>query len=139
MSDSNVDYALKGELMDALVDELIGSALDYAVAQALGMPILVSKYYARYDIYVHPDMPDNLGRIYRPSESWEDAGVLMNRFKPSLLNMGKYFLGRMENEGSIIEAKGSRYCEAICRTVVKSLQGETVKIPKSVLSCMHNE
>ncbi|WP_338568768.1 phage protein NinX family protein [Pseudomonas canadensis] len=122
------------EFVEVKTQDLSGAALDWAVAKAEGMPALI---YPTDPHYVYIDMPGRGCGPYMPSHAWFEGGPLIEKYK---LDIG----APMENQNGPWNAatewahplgyKGDTPLIAACRAIVASILGETVSVPKELLS-----
>ncbi|MBL7231423.1 MAG: DUF2591 domain-containing protein [Pseudomonas sp.] len=122
------------EFVEVKTSELTGAALDWAVAKAEGMPALI---YPTDPHYVYIDMPGRGCGPYMPSHAWFEGGPLIEKYK---LDIG----APMENQNGPWNAatewahplgyKGDTPLIAACRAIVASVLGDTVSVPKELLS-----
>jgi hypothetical protein len=131
----------KVEMVEVKTSELVGAALDWAVAQAVGKAVAVKKSMGGA-MLIYPD-DAKLARIYQitsnpymPSENWEQGGKLIEEYTD-----GPHRNDELR-ENEYIDVDEPWYCEsgvhwdagptpliAACRCIVKSKLGETVQVP----------
>lgn len=125
--------------MEINVNELSGSALDWAVAKACG---LLGDH-----IYTMAAMPDGECRrpvfidgesIYSPSTDWAQGGPLADRFRPDLeTGNDDKLLALLHNDiddkHPLIMCQGETYLIALCRVIVADRMGSVVNVPDELL------
>lgn len=112
--------------------ELIGAALDWAVAKADGGEYKPYQFASNidapfWDACVFPD-----GRAFstfRPSTDWSQGGPLIQKYQIAYLRDGEDYvavINRMEDEGF---GSGSNHLIAAMRAIVAAKLGDVVSVP----------
>lgn len=119
------------EFIEIKTAELTGAALDWAVAKAEGVEISLS------GAHPHAVVDGRLVGYYAPSSKWNQGGPLIEKYK---LDIG----APLENKNGPWNAatewahpmgyKGDTPLIAACRAIVASVLGDTVSVPKELLS-----
>lgn len=134
------------DFVDVKTSEMTGAALDWAVAQAEKVDGLVIRkgrpaFERDFDPDCWADEADieafKCWRFYTPSTDWGQGGPLIEKYK---LDIG----APMENQNGPWSAatewahplgyKGDTPLIAACRAIVASVLGDTVSVPKELLS-----
>jgi hypothetical protein len=130
------------------VSDLTGAALDWAVANALGLTIRSKDsvagdrtgFYAvgaSYNYFWKDSQPERPVESYywwSPSESWKDCGPLIDQHSAIFLScMGQI---RAEILGGV--GMGENHKVAICRAIVAAKFGKTIDIPLELLHGYNN-
>lgn len=122
------------DMIEVKTAELIGPALDWAVAQAEGLTALI---YKCEHPYIYIDSPGRGCGPYLPSHAWFEGGPLIEKYK---LDIG----APMEGEnfttwsaytewGSPMGSMGGTPLVAACRAIVTAKLGEAVQVPKELM------
>ncbi|RMV44463.1 DUF2591 domain-containing protein [Pseudomonas syringae group genomosp. 3] len=123
--------------------DLVGAALDWAVAIAENLTAIVSppQYGNPHLVCVMGDYFSRGSRRYSPSTDWSQCGPLIHREAIELTPADKYdefgnqWLAHMVGSGcDLISQEGDTPLIAACRAIVASVLGETVSVPKELLS-----
>jgi len=131
------------DLIEVRVSNLIGSALDWAVAMAEGFG---TDPECRTTIWRTRTDPTSVsirgaaeGFGYRPSSNWEHGGPLIDKYlgsvhhSPHLEDSNcQYSAGPA---GAGIWLYGPTALVAFCRTLVITKLGDTVQVPKELMPC----
>ncbi|MEE5138691.1 phage protein NinX family protein [Pseudomonas alliivorans] len=122
------------EFVEVKTADLVGAALDWAVAKVAGVELAL--------VGAHPHIVVD-GRLlgnYRPSTSWNQGGPLIETravtLTPFAINFGgapSYWLAQPWDE-RCLPVDGPTPLVAACRAIVASVLGETVSVPKELLS-----
>ncbi|WP_445672652.1 phage protein NinX family protein [Pseudomonas inefficax] len=128
------------DLIEVRVSNLVGAALDWAVAQVEG--IETSWRYGRELVKVHDrggiKLVESIRSIYSPSIDWSQGGPLVDKHH-----------GGLHYEAHLADANfryssgpgrtgfwcyGPTALIAFCRGLVKAKLGDTVQVPKELIS-----
>ena len=142
-------------LVEVKTAELIGPALDWAVAKAIGWkePIygVGAIYYIAQDNFLSmekpdPDEPDDVTAPHHfnhyeqwsPSRIWNQGGVLIEKYKPDLqTTSGGEFAAYLNNDTAcpdpLIFENGPTYLVALCRAIVAAKIGDVVSVPAELV------
>lgn len=118
------------KLVKLKVEQLMGPALDWAVAKAVGGNPWVSPFGGvGFDSDCWALAP------YQPSISWDHCGPLIERFNIGLTVMnGSWLATEGEHSGGCGEScYGGNQREAACRAIVLSQLGEEVEVPETLV------
>ncbi|MCK0547904.1 phage protein NinX family protein [Pseudomonas syringae pv. aptata] len=116
------------ELVEVKTPDLVGTALDWAVAKVEGVEL------ALVGDYPHVVVGGRLLGNYRPSTNWSQCGPLIEKYKP------EFEVNRFNDtvwarlQGSDLKSRGETHLIAACRAIVALVLGETVSVPKELLS-----
>lgn len=124
--------------------ELVGNALDWAVAQAIGKDVAVSRQYAdggrRVVVWYHHGRNGIDGRSYCPSEHWSDGGPLLKEYAIGFVGIatqsGGAWRAFSSPEDKSYEGIGPDHLVAACRLVVGAELGETVEVPEQLVQAV---
>lgn len=139
------------DLIETKTADLTGEALNWSVAKALGLHAYLAEpnYGNPHSVMIHGKKP---GRFlpfqerYMPSEDWRQGGPLIeqlniqtsyngNGFSKS--PTGKYwcaYVCKPNGEEERPSGGGPTPLIAACRAIVASVLGDTVSVPKELLS-----
>lgn len=119
------------EFVEMKTQDLSGAALDWSVARADGVEISLA------GAHPHAVVGGRLVGNYAPSTNWNQGGPLIEKYK---LDIG----APLENKSGPWNAatewahpmgyKGDTPLVAACRAIVASSLGETVSVPRELLS-----
>jgi len=120
------------DTVEVKTSELIGAALDWAVAQAEGVSIrILSKDNIEEKWQIQ--MRWRFQGPFWPSQDWRQCGPLIEKYN---IGFGLYddcilaITGHNEFAGS---AYGSTHLIAACRSIVAAKLGDTVSIPSELM------
>ncbi|KQQ60129.1 hypothetical protein ASF84_05320 [Pseudomonas sp. Leaf127] len=134
-----------GEFVEVKTAELVGAALDWAVARVEAVENLVLRkgqpaFERDFDPDCWADDHDmklfKCWRFYTPSTDWGQGGPLIDKFKIGITH------DRLDKKGLACQAipkaspfpsYGGTTLTAACRAIVASKLGETVSIPRELL------
>ena len=118
------------EFVEVSTAELTGAALDLAMADA----VMTHYQYGSGEIYL-PNSSGEFTRLFQPSTDWAQCGPLIEKHQVNLIARpspedwcGAY----IENGGVRILQDGETLLIAACRTIVASVYGETVSVPREL-------
>lgn len=121
-------------MIEVKTADLIGPALDYAVATAEGMPL--SDEVCQGDV-IFVGRGDGDLRPYAPSTCWAECGPLMEKYKPDIEpcqgSIAAFLNNRLADPGPFCAGYGETYLVAVCRVIVRFKLGETVLVPKELM------
>lgn len=122
------------DMIEVKTADLIGPALDYAVAKAEGLPL--SDEVCQGDV-IFVGRGDGDLRPYAPSTNWEECGPLIDKYKPDVgpFNgaISAYLNNRLFDSGPLYSGHGETYLVAACRVIVLFRLGDTVSVPKELM------
>lgn len=117
-------------LIEVKTADLIGAALDWAVAKAESVPVFVD-----HQGWVRK-LPDDTS-AWRPSWNWSQGGQLLDKHHASAHYQAhladaqfRYSAGPA---GSGFWCYGPTALVAFCRSLVKAKLGDTVQVPKELI------
>ena len=118
------------DLIEVRVSNLVGAALDWAVAMAESVPVFVD-----HQGWVRK-LPDDTS-AWRPSWNWSQGGPLLDKHHASAHYQAhladaqfRYSAGPA---GSGFWCYGPTVLIAFCRSLVKAKLGDTVQVPKELM------
>ncbi|MDM9594803.1 DUF2591 family protein [Pseudomonas guariconensis] len=128
------------DLIEVRVSNLVGSALDWAVAKVEGVE--TSWRHGRELVKVHDrggiKLIESIRSIYAPSSDWSQGGPLIDKYQGSVrhdkhLNDGpcRYTGGTGMNSPW---SYGPTPLIAFCRSLVLAKLGDTVQVPKELVN-----
>ncbi|PBP34595.1 hypothetical protein CCL11_25765 [Pseudomonas syringae] len=115
------------EFSEVKTADLVGVALDWAVAKVAGVELAL--------VGAHPHIVVD-GRLignYRPSTNWSQGGPLIERFRVSIIYSDEVCDPCAWTDSSAAWHAPTPLIAA-CRAIVASVLGETVSVPKELLS-----
>lgn len=118
------------DMVEVKTTELIGPALDWAVAKAEGLPLCSEACQGDY-IVVGTGAGD-LQR-YSPSMNWAHGGPLIGKHNVSVCHRGDYWtaaIGRMNDK--VVKADELPLIAA-CLAIVASITGDVLMVPAELL------
>jgi len=122
------------EFVEVKTADLVGAALDWAVAQAAG-------WVAARFVPVHSpsktyyEVRSPAGSLLSPSTDWSQGGPLIDGYAIGFSGWSEdNWLAFSSPEDISHEGIGSTHLIAACRAIVASVLGETVSVPKELLS-----
>lgn len=112
-------------MIEVNVSDLIGPALDWAVAKAECAPVELPAS----DVVWH-----KYAGAYSPSTDWAQGGPLVDKYKPDLQTTAQgEFAAYLNNDTAcsdpLIFQSGPTYLVALCRVVVAAKLGDVVSVP----------
>ena len=108
---------------------LKGVALDWAVAQAVGVEVaLVPPAYGLGWRLMTPS-----GLAWSPTRWWSQGGPLIEQFLVDVWENGGAWVAILTCENPMFEEDGDTPLEAVCRAVVALKLGSDVEVPKELL------
>ncbi len=127
------------DLIEVRAANLVGAALDWAVAEVEG--IETSWRYGRELVQVHDrggiKLVESIRSIYSPSIDWSQGGPLIDKHQASAHYQAhladaqfRYSAGPA---GSGFWCYGPTALVAFCRSLVKAKLGDTVQVPKELM------
>lgn len=135
----------EGSWVSVKVKNLIGAALDWAVAKAEGLPVIHDpmgfKTGSESGYWVWSNEPSGLqtkvGRGYSPSTIWAQGGLIVDRERPHMApvtyngepSWQSWVCGQSSASGSF----GSTFLIAAMRCHVTSRFGDEIEVPAAVL------
>ncbi|WP_116817911.1 phage protein NinX family protein [Pseudomonas syringae] len=117
------------EFLEVKTADLVGAALDWAVAKAEGVE----------PAYRHVVVDGRPISNYRPSTNWSQGGPLISKYHMDFCCEHPETIGAAlcDENGMYIDDRmmfGKTHLIAACRAIVASVLGETVSVPKELLS-----
>ncbi|AMW64507.1 hypothetical protein QIT80_gp47 (endogenous virus) [Pseudomonas phage phiAH14a] len=124
------------EFVEVKTSDLTGAALDWAVAKAEGLPALI---YPSEPPYIYIDLPGRGCGPYHPSHNWSQGGPLIESeeltVEPSAWDWnGACVLWRAHQEGESAYFEHTNLLVAAMRAIAHAKLGDTVSVPKELLS-----
>lgn len=115
------------EFVEVNTADLVGAALDWAVAKAEGLDCGLWKKGSApgYCVII-------VSTFFCPATRWADCGPLIEKYRIDFAQYADQVeaFSQIRSPGS----KGGTYLIAACRAIVASVLGETVSVPKELLS-----
>lgn len=115
------------EFVEVKTQDLAGAALDWAVAKAEGVEISLS------GAHPHAVVDGRLVGYYAPSTKWNQGGPLIEKYAVEFEWITDATI-RAEVPACASSGYGNRHLTAACRAIVASVLGDTVSVPKELLS-----
>ena len=106
--------------------DLSGAALDWSVAKAEGVEISLA------GAHPHAVVEGRLVGNYAPSTKWSQGGPLIDKYRLDM-EWVSHNTCRTETP-KCVSAMGKTPLIAACRAIVASVLGDTVSVPKELLS-----
>ena len=129
------------EFTEVKTEELSGEALNWAVAIAENLTAFVSppQYGNPHLVCVMPEHVHRGGYRYSPSTDWSQGGPLIDKYHMDFCCEHPETIGSAlcDENGMYIDDRmmfGKTHLIAACRAIVASVLGETVSVPKELLS-----
>jgi len=122
------------EMIEVKTEDLIGHALDWAVARAIDYkPVLISE--AVGEDYWASQVPTGGyapigGDGFSPSTNWSQGGPLLERYK---LGFTWCEFGVTLWCHDLVDSEGPTHLIAACRAIVSAKIGKTVQVPKELI------
>lgn len=117
-------------IIDVNTSELLGASLDWAVAKAIG-ETLTPDSAINYPILIGAGCDGDLHRPFSPSNSWADAGPLIEKYGISIdYNQSRW---AASTRGWLMAEYGSKPLIAVCRAIVAAKIGDVVKVDAELL------
>ncbi|MFC0667073.1 phage protein NinX family protein [Azotobacter chroococcum] len=127
------------EMIEVNTAELVGPALDWAVAKADDLPVQYSKRLGVHlaKLIVISGDPNFLpmGARYAPSRLWSQGGPLIEKYQMELdfQHEGLVFAYPCDDDGNDNAGEngsfGPTHLIAACRSIVSAKLGDTVQVP----------
>ena len=123
-------------MTEVKVADLVGPALDWAVAQAEGLPALL---YPCDPPYVYIDLPGRGCGPYHPSHNWSQGGPLIEMYQLDFSVEHPQTIGAAlcDENGMYIDDRimfGETHLIAACRAIAAVKLGTTVSIPVELVN-----
>lgn len=125
------------------LDEIDGPALDWAVAQAIGLSVQILPAYYQNLTRAYGVTPNGFSS-FRPSSDWATAGPLLREYQVSLTPEAHFGAEGTEMserwEATVFYSAGEQHtvapCRnelvALCRAIVVTKFGEIINVPKAL-------
>lgn len=134
------------------VSTLTGAALDWSVAQAVGVQVALFAEKETLDCFgtgmpaqleivasYHVVTPISFDRtaLYKPSTDWSQGGPLVEKHieQTELLRDGRWCADSLKNNDYSF---GDTLLVAVCRAIVAAKLGETVEVPAVLMGVSHD-
>lgn len=124
------------DLIEVRVSNLVGAALDWAVASATDAAELQIGEQGIVCIYETPE-GGCWTNLYQPSIDWSQGGLLIDIYRgglqwnPHLASSGCCYSGGPGD--AMVWLYGPTALVAFCRSLVKAKLGDTVQVPKELM------
>lgn len=126
------------EMVEVQTSELIGPALDWAVAKIEEVKLSQSSW--SYQLRTSGGVTTPHGGKYNPSTNWSQIGPLIKKYRITLDARESDWQARIWSDdlGEFVEiGRQGAYCLepeiAACRVLVKFKLGDTVMVPKELV------
>lgn len=133
-------------MIEVKTADLIGAALDWAVAKAIGLKLRHQQrdghrqggYHAVGDAYgyiwtdTHPNGYVGSSYGWSPSRCWKDGGPLIDKYEVSIISQEPGAQPCAWTDGTA-PWHGSTNLIAACRAIVAAKAGEIVWVPKELM------
>lgn len=123
------------QMIEVKVAELVGAALDWAVATAEGLKIYIAdpEYGTGYRICVETGLLLFTKR-YRPSTDWELGGPLIEKYKVDLHFDGRAWWAQAGTvDTGPLACRHEAVLIAACRSIVAFKSGAVVSVPAELM------
>lgn len=136
------------QMIEVKTADLIGPALDWAVAKANGFAVQVRPYAEFCNASTGHKVKARYHRVwyefdgdleeYSPSADWSQGGPLVDKYKPDLQTTAQgEFAAYLNNDTAcpdpLIFQSGPTYLVALCRVVVAAKLGDVVGVPAELV------
>ncbi|WP_259469836.1 DUF2591 domain-containing protein [Pseudomonas syringae] len=125
-------------LVEVKTADLVGAALDWAVAIAVGCQEISATSAGVTCIYGMPDGDTCWTNLYQPSTDWSHGGPLIEKYRVDLIlerdGLVGAYLNDEEGYPQTDDSYGPTQLIAACRAIVAHKIGDTVSVPKELLS-----
>ena len=108
--------------------DLVGSALDWAVAKCIGIEMVGLFFWGKGDLDAR-----EYGPGFKPTTDWADGGPIIEREGINIIQCGSW-MAEMDADysGGVISAEGPTPLIAAMRCYVASKLGDEIEIPKEL-------
>jgi hypothetical protein len=124
--------------MKVKTSELTGVALDWAVAQATGANVRIHTFEGNGAVQMVFDLENgHLLATYSPSNSWNQCGPLIEKFRIELRTSGvrRWYADKVFPHGAGEEdwcGFGYTALSAVCRAIVTAKLGDEIELPSEL-------
>ncbi|CEL30236.1 phage protein NinX family protein [Pseudomonas fluorescens] len=119
------------EFAEVKTQDLSGAALDWAVAQAEQVKVTVNGAFSE-KVFIGSKSGLIKG-LYKPCADWSHGGLLIEKYAVEFEWITDATI-RAEVPACASSGYGNKHLTAACRAIVASVLGETVSVPKELLS-----
>ncbi|POG01275.1 hypothetical protein BGP84_01290 [Pseudomonas putida] len=129
------------DLIEVKTADLVGHALDWAVAQAEGLEVfLVGPQYnvPRRVFWKKRGQALEWDVLYNPHEDWALGGELIEKYAAMVRGFPNQMyqtlaIARVRISGALAWRSGKTPLIALCRAIVAAKLGDTVQVPKELM------
>ena len=126
------------EFVEVNVSELFGATLDWAVAKAEGLELEHIEWLGMFGVVCQEDQ-SAVEPISKYSADWSQGGPLISKYHLDFCCEHPETIGAAlcDENGMYIDDRmmfGETHLIAACRAIVASVLGDTVSVPKELLS-----
>jgi hypothetical protein len=124
------------DLIEVNTADLIGHALDWAVAKAEGLEVFLvgPQYNVPWRVFWKTrGQALEWDVLYNPHEDWLLGGKLIEKYRVGFGLYSDYFFAVTGLDDLPGDADGSTHLVAACRAIVAAKLGETVHVPKGLM------
>lgn len=124
------------DLIEVKTADLVGHALDWAVAQAEGLEVFLvgPQYNVPWRVFWKKrGQALEWDVLYNPHEDWLLGGKLIEKYRVGFGLYSDYFFAVTGLNDLPGDADGSTHLVAACRAIVAAKLGDTVQVPKELM------
>ena len=124
------------DLIEVKTADLVGHALDWAVALAEGLEVFLvgPQYNVPWRVFWKKrGQALEWDVLYNPHEDWLLGGKLIEKYRVGFGLYSDYFFAVTGLNDLPGDADGSTHLVAACRAIVAAKSGDTVNVPKELM------
>jgi hypothetical protein len=124
------------DLIEVKTADLVGHALDWAVAQAEGLEVFLvgPQYNVPWRVFWKKrGQALEWDVLYNPHEDWLLGGKLIEKYRVGFGLYSDYFFAVTGLDDLPGDAEGTTHLIAACRAIVAAKLGDTVQVPKELM------
>lgn len=124
------------DLIEVKTADLVGHALDWAVAQAEGLEVFLvgPQYNVPWRVFWKKrGQALEWDVLYNPHDDWGLGGKLIEKYRVGFGLYSDYFFAVTGLDDLPGDADGSTHLVAACRAIVAAKLGDTVQVPKELM------
>lgn len=124
------------DLIEVKTADLVGHALDWAVAQAEGLEVFLvgPQYNVPWRVFWKKrGQALEWDVLYNPHEDWVLGGKLIEKYRVGFGLYSDYFFAVTGLDDLPGDAGGSTHLVAACRAIVAAKSGDAVQVPKELM------
>ena len=130
------------DLIEVKTADLTGHALDWAVAQAEGLEVFLvgPQYNVPWRVFWKKrGQALQWDVLYNPHEDWALGGPLIEKYAAMVRGFPNQMyetlaIARVRIDGALAWRSGQTPLIALCRAIVSAKLGDTVQVPKELIS-----